>query len=264
MLLRSLSFAAILLGVSLGHAAPITTYMTTDAFPAPSTLRLALMLGNPPATDTPLWVSDPIPVHGTATVVHNTLSSTVGTLDIPEMLLDVDDISSVAVDLGPLGTALVSIQNVVIELQNIFAYTIGGDFSIYPRSTGNVNSYYHIGQGIVDLSNTTGIVASLAPNGYHLDIATHPVTISLYFLNNRIDGTTDTGPGGFIDRPELNVGDPTFTLDTEVGKPYLTVRFIPELHFAPVPEAGSVMMLSVGVVGMAAWGLARRRSSVVK
>lgn len=263
MLFRSLSLAAILLGVSLGHAAPITTYMTTDAFPAPSTLRLALFLGNPPASDTPLWVSDPIPVHGTATVVHSTFL-VYPSLVIREMRLDVDDISSVLVDLGALGTARLSIQNVEIELYNVSTLVSGGSFVLYPRDYSNVNAYYHIGQGIVDLSNTTGIVASLAPNGYHLDIATDPVSISLYFLNNQIHGTTDTGPGGFLSRPELNLGNPTFDLDTKVGEPYLTVRFIPELHFAPVPEAGSVMMLSVGVVGMAAWGLARRRSSVAK
>lgn len=264
MLIRSLSLAAILLGVSLSQAAPITTYMTTDAFPAPSTIRLALMLGNPPASDTPLWVSDPIAVHGTATVVQNLNASGTGSMRIIQASLDIGDINSVLVDVGALGTARLSVQDLTIQLNNINAPVTAGNYTILPRDTANNGAYYSIDQGIVDLSNTTGLLASLAPSGYYSDISTQPIRISLFYLNNQIMGTTDTGAGGFLSRAELNIGNPTFNLDTKVGEPYVTVRLIPELHFAPVPEVSSVVMMSIGIVGVAGWRIAKRRFSMTR
>jgi len=259
MSIRLLSLSVILLGASLSLAAPITTVMSTDNFPVPSYLRLALMLGNPPATDTPLWVSDPIPVSGDAIVVQDLNASGNGSMRIIKANLDIGDINSVLVDVGALGTARLSVQDLTIQLNNINAPVTAGNYTIFPRDTANNGAYYKIDQGIIDLFNTTGLLASLAPGGYYTDISTQPILISLFYLNNQINGSTDTGAGGMLGRPELNIGNPTFDLDTKVGEPYVTVRLIPELHFAPVPEVSSVMMMSIGIIGVAGWRVAKRR-----
>lgn len=217
--------------------------MSTEFHPVSSQTKLQVYLGPSPPVGMLAFETVDLATTGTA-VFDDDLSDTYVRLNQVEMHLE--NLAPTRVTVLSLGTFLFEMTDIEIRMQDVLAIRNGNTFQI---ATGPLQSPFAtvgIYGGNIRVSDATGVLAGLIPGVFTIDYAQTPKIFYAYTLRNLIEGTFDDGAGGFSPNAELNVGNPTFPVDADIDT-WGTLRVIPELHFAVVPETTSIVLAACGM-----------------
>lgn len=227
--------------------------MSTEFHPISSQTKLQVYLGPSPPVGMLAFETEELATTGTA-VFDDDLSDTYVRLNHVEMHLA--NLAPTRVTVLSLGTFLFQMSDIEIRMDNVLAIRNGNTFEIATGSLQSPFATVGIYGGNIRVSDATGVLAGLIPGVFTIDYSQNPKIFYAYTLRNLIEGTFDDGAGGFSPNPELNVGNPTFPVDADIDT-WGTLRVIPELHFAVVPETSSIALAACGLVSMM-MGIRRR------
>jgi len=232
--------------------------MSTEFHPVSSQTKFQIYLGPAPPVGMLAFETVELATTGTA-VFDDALGGNYVRLNHVEMHLA--DLAPTRVTVLSLGTFLFQMSDIEIRMDDVLAVRNGNTFQIATGASQSPFATVGIYGGNIRVSDATGVLAGLIPGVFTIDYARNNEIFYAYTLRNLVEGTFDDGAGGFSPKPELNVGNPTFPVDADIDT-WGTLRVIPELHFAVVPEMTSIVMTACGLGFLAVAALRRtaRRS----
>jgi hypothetical protein len=229
--------------------------LTTAEHNLPSNLTLELYLGS---TDPGALLASlgPVSVSGSATANINLVGDN-GTLQVNSSTLNLSNFGPQTVAIGALGTFDVSLLNVGLNLAGGPVPVVANAFQINSGTLGSLN----INQGSVVLGNPTGTLAFLLPGGTSLNFGTSPISIPFSSLGTGvINGTTDDDGGLSDDGAEVNLQLNNFVEATNLAGIPIYARLLGSVSVGstPIPEVGTMLMMSLACVGLAGFAGVRK------
>lgn len=217
------------------EAVSATLTMDIARHPLASQGRVEGFLGTPVPGNTPFFVSPTLGFSGTAVVELELDAADSGTFRLASTHIGVEDVPTTTINVLTLGSLDIAFTGLIFDIETATVPVTNGAFSVTSSTPGALR----LVGGHLTTSNHTGQLANLL-NPVNRDFGIFQAEVPFSMVPFSIHGTVDDGPGLYLLRPELNIGDPFFIVDDITVSP-VTIRFIPELHFSVVPEAGFLL-----------------------
>ena len=240
----------------LSHTASAAVFgLTTDRALVPSTVEIQVYLGDPNNGGQFLGTLGTVAVNGSMTADISLDGAGDGTFTSQASALAVDPVGPTTLDLGGFGTVDVVGLGLVLS-------TVGGPYpvasNVVTAPSGSMIDAGIIG-GVLSLTNPTGLLLGIIPDGADFDFDSDPLITTGTFVDATVLGTTDDGAGGISPFAEFNLsGLLAFKIGDFPGTDGFFAGIVSDVHLA-APEPSSFALAGVGIVGLAVLGRRWRR-----
>lgn len=242
--------------VSPAHAIVFNFNATTAQHPVPSNLTLQILI---PALSVNSSLG-PVSVSGTGNITTDLDVVDSGTVQINSSTLNLSNFGPTTLSLGSFGTLDASLSSVGVSIVGGPVPVTTNNFTITSSTPGSLS----LNSGSVVLNNPTGLLAVFLPGGTSINFSTNPVNIPFSSLGTgTINGSTDDD-NGLLDNDgaEINIPlDATVEVTNLAGIPVLA-RLFGNVNLGSnvvaIPEAGSMILLSIALASAAGVAGARR------